>query len=771
MTQYCNTSTERDELTLRNLTPEDIRLRNKLDTLAITDKEAPIIAKYIDCLSLERSRDRTSWHTVLMCLASASEGYEIIGRLFSKRCPEKYNAAEFDLKWAECIASLRNKSMRYSIATIYAWALQDNPVRFKALKNDSVQSYLWGILCDTMITDFKDGHVARILCLLLGTKYVTTIRPGQKTKTWFELMTPDNRHIIPGEQFKYHEHYQNTPSSLHLFATDMLTPLFRHALARCDRAVKTATEKPHIAYWKKRIDMVKKVATNIEDSTFIAKIMKACEARMFNHNFGRMLDEPPGCPPISIGVGNGILMLHESGPELIQGLHNYPITRYTPVNYKPYDPTNPYVHRAERIFRDLYPESEDYDIDETSTYEFIMQYIALGMTNYDKAQTLLILHGPGRNGKSMTSDIIKSVFGEDFYCQAESSMLSSAKMADVGPNTSKMSLDKARWVFFDEFPSSGINDYNLKSILNVNASGNDKNEKQRTFMIRAMFMGACNMLPSIEKTDYGTWRRILIYHMKMRFRLENAFKEEERFDASNPNHRRLDKNIGEKEIYEPFMREAFLSVFVKWYYINLKKYGGNIEVVPKPFIDEDTFKYSMEQDHLTRFINMRVVKCKENIQEVPLESFVEPYVQFMKAEVNQKYQMTDKHIIDLIKESKLKTIAEFSHAVSGDIIYGYRALAKGTIPLDGEVLIGANDSQNISFNKSNFRSVDFKDQTLEDWLATYAGCGETNSESSPVVSPAEPVENVESDVDADADHTESESYDVIDEDVESVASE
>lgn len=718
--QLHDTNYEKPQVSLMDLSQDDIRMRGELDVLRQRDSQVSSLAKVVDCLGPHRSSERRDWYVVLMCLASASSDYKIIAELFSLKCPEKFNKSAFDRQWEECVAAVHDSKKKYSIATLYAWAKKDNPQKFAIVQNKSVEHYLWGVLVDRVIDKFENIHIAKALVNLIGNKFVTTILPGQRSRVWFEMIYPDDADKRDGEVFKYRNHFSNAPASLEIYISETLTKLFVKMFGRASLELNNCVDSMQKKYWTKRLDMIKTVNTSLYNSNFVDRCLNACSTYMYSYTFGLDLDKTEEI----LGVGNGILVFHQSGPELVATAHDYPITKYTEVAYFEYDPRNPHIIRAEKILRDIFPD------DEQDTYEFIMMYLALGITGFAKPEMLLILYGNGRNGKTMLKNIIGAVFGDDYSCNPGSGMLSNTKIKESGPNTSLMALEGKRYIFFDEFSGGEIDDYNLKAMLNAVVSGNDKHEKEKKFKINGMFFGACNIRPKITCHNYGTWRRLITCIFKMMFRAINAARSEDRYDPNNPHHRVIDESIDNNLIKTPEMKQAFLSIFVKWYYICLKRYGCNIETVPKFHIDKETYEYSVEQDHFSRFINERIVKCTESERQVPIESFIQPYNEFYASEVGNKgkHQLTDKDIIRALSESHLSKIARILDTPRGTFVVGYRPLAKGTFPNEGEQTIGHTAKEEHKFNEIHFKSVDFTHCTLSEWLATYADADVSNED-------------------------------------------
>ncbi len=457
-------------------------------------------------------------------------------------------------------------------------------------------------------------------------------------------------------------------------------------------------------YYTEVTKNLEKVIGHIKDSNFKKGIIKECESLFIDYNFGQNIDQIEN----SLGVGNGVLILGPT-PQLIQHYHDYPITKFTPVNYVPYNPHNPWIQRMEKIFRDLFP------VDEQDTYEFIMCWLALSIDFRSKAPLVLFLIGIGANGKTMLIDMLRAAIGDDF-AKSHSTDLFTSDFGNPGSaNTAIMALKYSRANFYDETgDNTVIQDRNLKTLASGVITGSEKYKTQTSFTSKGSNTFISNHRPILHTNDHGTWRRILFTNLKMRFRLEDDPNDP--YDSTNPYHRKLDETIKDVLINKPEAREAILSILVKWYVIAYRKYKGSITNVPRPTITKETNEYRLSQDSITLWISTNIVQDSDSTKEYPISDFTNSYLKWYEANIGVKQPKTQKNITDAIAtNNKLKELNCVINDVYGIRIKGFKPLIGGAQPDVGEKLVQELVSAKVSLIAENFRSVDHR-MTLDEYI-------------------------------------------------------
>ncbi len=338
---------------------------------------------------------------------------------------------------------------------------------------------------------------------------------------------------------------------------------------------------------------------------FINGIIRRCEIEFRRRGFNQALDQIEDY----IGVGNGVLQLFPH-VELIQRYHEIPISRYTKVDYIPYDENNPIIKETEEAIMRLFATPEG-EFDE-ETYNFVMMYFSTALHGRKKEPKFALLLGEGSAGKTTLADLQTNVLGvinnmhpgEGYGNSIDPSFFTTSQSGrSGGPDTEKVSIKHARCVYSDELDEGDV--LYMGKIKRLTGGGvigaNDKNKKHETFTPKCIWMLVSNYEPGVKGSDYAAWRRLL----KIVFR--RRFMDAHNYDPNNPLHYLKDKKWADQATKDPAYLSAYLSILVKMHEKLQYEYGGDINLVPKTRIDYDTKIYQNEQDVYSRFISERVV--------------------------------------------------------------------------------------------------------------------------------------------------------------------
>ncbi|MEW4153675.1 phage/plasmid primase, P4 family [Bacillus thuringiensis] len=142
--------------------------------------------------------------------------------------------------------------------------------------------------------------------------------------------------------------------------------------------------------------------------------------------------------------------------------------------------------------------------------EYIQRAIGYSLSGSTEEQVMFILHGNGRNGKSVFLDVITEIFGN--YATNIQPQTIMVKQQSSGANSDIARLDGARLVTTTE-PNEGVR---LDEGLVKQLTGGDQvtarflYENEFDFMPQFKLWMATNHKPIIRGTDDGIWRRLAI---------------------------------------------------------------------------------------------------------------------------------------------------------------------------------------------------------------------------------------------------------------------
>jgi phage/plasmid-associated DNA primase len=382
--------------------------------------------------------------------------------------------------------------------------------------------------------------------------------------------------------------------------------------ARKDGAANEAEAK----YWTNVEKNFKIYQTKLGNDMFQNGIIKQAQYHFRMRGFFEELDSYEDV----IGVGNGILKLGVE-PLLIKGFHEYKISKYTEVNYVPYDPNNPYIRVLIQAFMDIFPEPD--------VFRFMMMHMSTGLDRYESACILLMLIGGGQNGKTFAMKMLHNTLGNQYCALGKSALLTSPMERGESANSAQMQQMGKNYFYFDEFNRCEIlNTGRVKGMVNPGwQSGRDLNVRQCNFKNINNPVLLSNFELIIETRDHGTWRRIYYYNNKVKF-CKNP-------DPNNKWEKKANTALIDSCPNDPLYLEAMLSILVHYNTILHRDYKNDIKNIPVPTIDYETEVYRNRMDTINRFITQMIVKSPDSepiLNTILAQKYQEWYNQSIKAQ-------------------------------------------------------------------------------------------------------------------------------------------
>jgi hypothetical protein len=93
-----------------------------------------------DILDIKRAQDRNLWRDTIFAIANINPGlapaFKPIAELFSMRCEDKWNRAEFEKIWSEAVNNQTENKL--TLKSLIYWAIIDNKDKFKKLTNKDI---------------------------------------------------------------------------------------------------------------------------------------------------------------------------------------------------------------------------------------------------------------------------------------------------------------------------------------------------------------------------------------------------------------------------------------------------------------------------------------------------------------------------------------------------------------------------------------------------------------------------------------------------------
>jgi phage/plasmid-associated DNA primase len=625
-----------------------------LSMLTMYDVEAKFIGEVLDTLSEDRYTDYGKWFAVLCALAHTSKSYRPLAEKFSMKCAHKYNPVDFEHHWQSAIDGRDNK---LGIGSIHYWAKMDNPVKYNEVWKMNIYTLLYKKIYDTQLEgSLQHYDIAWLLHHNLKDKYAYD---NGGAGTWYEFIL-DEDSKEHGEVFKWRGSHK-PPSSLRKYMSEVMPVMFDKIFDRIAISIEESAGSDTGKYHTMVKANLKVTCRKIRDNGFKNGATRECEQLFERIGFAKQLDRDQNI----MGVGNGILKM-DKHIIFIDRYHSHYISKFSPVNYREFNPYDTTTKKLLYALRNIFPDNEP------DTMEFMMCYLASALDGRKKESLLVLLVGSGSNGKSTIMELFRETLGQ--YCvKMQMSFLTSRQKDSETASPALMSLMTARGALYSETTNSEVLQMaKVKEVTSGEAmAGRKLHEEQQNFKPNSIHLAAMNHeFETGGSNDHGTWRRLKSIKMKIKFCKENV----DDYDPNNPLERLADPAIQAQWTEDPEVLSSFLAILCHYYEILHNKYGGIVENVPHPNIKRDTEAYRDRQDKINKFVNMRFVKTTDKGVKLPMFTIIEKYTRWYDSLYpdDKNYK---KSLAAQLENSKLTKLIKRDR----DEVYitGYRILENG----------------------------------------------------------------------------------------------
>jgi len=634
---------------------EDLeKINTSLSILRVVDPEVDYIYALLDILALWRSQAYWPWYQITQILASMGKEYKPLSMHFNMKCSEKFVRDDYETTWEKCLTDNFYLTRDRAMAMLIFLVKHDNPDEFAKIREKNVVGYIYSLIYNITVEGLLEhDHVARILHKLCKHKFIIDRPEGAKKYVWYEFMLEGDK-LKKGELYKWRELDDSPgigPSSLELYITTQLADLAEKILRDIkDKRLKIPSgadddvKKRYINHNASIINGWKKTCRRLRQDGFIRCTMNRCRTHFDTPGFSQDMNQNP----MVFGVGNGVLELHKNGKvKFIDYYHSHKISKFTKVNYKPFNPQDPMTKYLLTKIRSMFLD------DSPDSFNWFMHWMGSALDGNRKAQILLILWGLGNNGKSMVMDLFNHVFGKDYCCPLPTELLTRITTGAENATPILMTIDGKHVVIFSETETKQmLNMQMVKRLLGgENVMGRKLHRDPRQFGPICVYVMLCNNKPDIPTPEEATWKRIKLLHLPIRF----YPKGHRYYDKTNPFVREADKKL--KTIKDdPEAKEAFLSIVVHFWQSLQFNYGGNLDDVPCPHIIKDTEMYRNEQDTISAFINLRVVntdpKSTKN-NRTYLDDIIKRYCEWFESTYHTGNKLHTRDLAQSFRNSKL----------------------------------------------------------------------------------------------------------------------
>lgn len=662
--------TEVNELEKESVQEEEaIRNFGLLSMNSVHDAQIKEIKDLLDTLHPKRAEKYGLWLNVLNALANASPSYKPLAEYFSRKWP-KFNMADFEKYWGQALKGPVGGRKALTIGSIHYWAKQDNPERYEQLRKNTVYQVLYSMVYE----GYKEGllshsDIAELCHRLLKHKYMVSIPEGEKIRCWYEFILDEDEHR-PGELYKWRKWPGQYPTSLSRYISETLPKLFEMVFKNVKKNYENSSGEIS-KYYKKVLDNFKATMRKLGDRSFKKNVLLEAEDKFSNIGFAETLDKDP----LIRGVANGVLKLSIAPggrPQLIQGYHTYPVSKYTDVPYIPFDPRDPLTKEIIITLRKLFPDNEP------DTFEFMMYYFSSTIDGNPKESMFMMLVGKGSNGKTFLVELHKSTIGSIYGVKMPLSYLTGKSTNADNATPAQMMLKDATLAYYSESNRHEIlNAARVKEVTGLETiAGRKLHQDMINFKPRCHHLATTNYDFDIECNDHGTWRRMEYITLKITFVDPNVSK----YNPDDPFQRIANDKVTQEWTESPEVRGRYLGYMVWMHYWLYRKYSGKVKRVPHKHVQFETNKYRVRQDTISAFLAQRFVKVADPAAQYQMTDEVQKYIRWYS--LNHGGILPAKGITEMFQNSP---IADHIKSMSrGNFLIGHRFLDNGEKLEEGE---------------------------------------------------------------------------------------
>lgn len=649
---------------------------HSLSTLTMHNPEARYLHGLLDILTEDYYTDRNKWRNVIYALANTSEQYKDLAIWFSQKSPEKWldnGQQALDELWDDAVNNKCAKPL--TIASISHWAHTSNPERYNSVMERSYFTVLTKYVYENM-GKLQHYMIAKVLHIMLHNKFCVDVDSSSKKYCWFEFVLP-GQPMRPGEAWKWRREVE--PDDIHIYISEKLINILEQISDHIEEKKENSNSDSQTLYYK---NLGKAFATskiNMFNDTFKNGVIKQAMYIFRKRGFIEQLDMLPNL----FGVGNGVLELG-SKCKLINYYHENPISKYTPINWIPFDDKNKWTKLVLDAIADI--------IVEPDVRNWILFHACQGLSRDTKEGLLLLFEGGGQNGKtSFLRWVAKSLgpYADKFNIQ----LLACEREEADKPNSAMMKFKYINWAYAEESnKAQSLNVARMKELVNAGeVSGRDLNSKQETFTMKCNFVVASQYSFIVNTTDHGTWRRLKHYTSKTKF-CANP-------DPNNPYEKKDNQDFNLKYSSDPNFLSSMLSILSHYYERLQREYGGELKNVPCPTLDIETESFRVSQDAIHRWICESIVVSPYNDIEYDVGTITNNYLDWYKIHIDRKAVITAN---TFVKEIMSSAISKYLKPAPNKnvVLKGCRILGTENTLREGELYISIKESAK-EYKKNN----------------------------------------------------------------------
>uniref|UniRef100_A0A6C0D786 SF3 helicase domain-containing protein n=1 Tax=viral metagenome TaxID=1070528 RepID=A0A6C0D786_9ZZZZ len=556
-------------------------LKDFIITPASEEEKNLVKSIVMECLDKKRADSYDSWMRLGWCL----HNIEVSDTMFDlwmdfSRYSSKFssnNIAQLKVDFFHKM-NINDGRPKLTERSLHKWAKNDNPEQYKKIVDNHILQYIRQKMEPT------NHHIAVLMKKLYKNNYVASI--NTKNTDWYFYDDQMNtwKHLNQGIQLK-----KKIPEDVAKYFS-LARDNIRNEMGKANDHDKLIEE----------LKKLLKMENNLYSNAFVESTMRMAETVFCDEDFTNKLNKDP----YLFACKNGVLQLRvktEERPQehvifrpgipedYLNFLAGYNFPDLDPINYLPYDASNPVFAEIYDFFNKIFPNRDLRD--------YFLRLLASCLEGANKEQQYYTWEGVGGNGKSKIVELMRLTFG-DYQTSLQATVLTRKRPESGAANPDIMAIKSKRFIYLQEPDDKEP----LNTSLMKQFSGEDIIEARRLygdqekFKVTGKLNMMCNSKPIIKTMDRGTWRRIRVIPFVSKFVTE----DDPEYISKKPNVFLRDNELDLKLLK---WREPFLSLLVHIYETQYLVAG--LEPTPA-IVKKASDDYKESSDSFAKFQNERM---------------------------------------------------------------------------------------------------------------------------------------------------------------------
>lgn len=642
------------------------RKRKDKKKSTITDDEIQDIYELVCMLKDERADDYEEWLHLGWALHNRDPNCEdllLIWDDFSKKSL-KYEPMTCEKYWD----AMRDEGL--TIGSLYHWAQEDNPVKFRELRNRQIRTYVEQSITGTNV------DIAKVLYKMYKYNHVCA---SIRNKRWYVF---NNHRWIEDEDgitlrskisnellFEYCKLISFYNEKLTILEDELDTQEPDKGNANTTRGAganggangnangntnvgeNDKTKKTNLDTTIKNIELkverLTGITNKLKTTSFKDNIMKECKELFYDKEFFKKVDENK----YLMCFNNGVLNLKTG--DFFEGSADNFISLSTGINYIKYSEDLPYLDEINLFLSQIQPNPNN--------RHFMMVLLSSILEGHNADESFHLWTGTGGNGKSKINELLVAALGE-YALKLPITLLTNKRAASNAATPEVVESKGRRYCYFEE-PSENER---MNVGLMKEFTGGDKVKGRALYSSFIEFKPQfklilfCNDLPVVPPHDEATWRRIVVLEFQSKF-VDNPTQE---------NEFKRDKYLTDKLL---LWTETFMSLITHYYFTYYKKTGLKIPDEVKGFIAE----YQRNVDDYIDFIHTFLLRTDSKSDKIEFNEIYDEFKEWYAIEHDGVKPPPKKEIRKYIEKKFGKK------AIGNKYLYGF--IKKETEPqIDGD---------------------------------------------------------------------------------------